>query len=69
MMATTTGDIASPQLPFGERNDSKHDMKQFIKEINKINDERLKRYNDLIGKPVIAGKERNGVVKRVIPKN
>ena len=68
-MSTTQGDIAKPQLPLGERKDAKkNDMQSFVAGINKINAERTKRYEELVGKSFVYGPERDGVIRRIMPK-
>ena len=51
-MATTTGDVAFPEKPLGEKDAEKMGLQNFADNIVKINNEKLKRYHDLVGKPI-----------------
>lgn len=66
-MSTTSGDIANYQDGLGGEGINGN-MKDYLKGINKINDERTKRYKDLTSKGGVRFPERSNIVKRVNPK-
>ena len=63
-MSTVSGDIANRQDGLGGR--GKDEMSEWIKGIKKINDERTKRYNKLVGR--VEEDKRDNIVRRVNPK-
>jgi hypothetical protein len=69
-MSTTNGDLAGYEAGLGIGGGyakSAADMDKYIKDINKKNKETTSRYNELIKKPIIKDKNRDGVVRRVNP--
>lgn len=67
-MSTTSGDIAKPEYPLGDKESiEKNGMQEYAKSINAVNNERLKRYFRLIGAPTSDKQSRDGVIRRTKP--